>query len=1036
MLKAEVVKLVSGDGKFKSLVPIGSKTILVVQQNGDFWVYSANEDEESGIQLLHKYPSLLEEHYEVQRLKYSAQLDTVFVKCERCFVLLHACNLQQYDKIVDKRGIDKFWLLEKGLENGKEEMTVLFYSIKGSSKFKMLTWIDGQFRSIQELTLPTKSEVLKSTSIGDTGCVIVSSTAVYLCTYMSSELTKIEKIIKPIWSKELYDLVKELELTQTEVRVLSKSTFDDVKSILSTESPSQISRKTTLTSLWFKKTNGRSFKDIRFTFQPSDCCHPVVMDGKTEMLSKLDIRNNGLGYITILDNKRFFDRNRDFDYMQFFACRFLVINNQNTIRIVDYNQGFVFLEIFVEKEIRKVFIMSTSFLLVWTMSNDLEMYRLSVEDSLEASFTQESKSIYEYTEANQYEALQRNITFYDSILDPGVSLDIFGLAESDNIHECLDKYSFKLRDLNILFALKSYEKFETLLAVDAIKKPDDQFAQLPDLLVKRIFETFIECLAPPELVIKRCLPPTISFTIDKLSTFHTSPPSNMQPELSKKLINRCCLPYLTDIRRNLHNLQRAGPNGTISWKYRSHSIKVDLEFFQVGSTLRLDLSKLLTGIDTVLFQIYVHYNKTLVGPLIRVQNNCDFKTVEESLKSNQMFQELIDFYYNKAEHDKALQLLTHLSDYVDKNFTAQKVHEEIKNLVIDYLRKLPAQYLESIFEYTDWLLKHFKDKEYIISSIFMNDTPLCGTYNYELVYNYINKYEDSLSLTYLEYIVNIYHHKDPKIFNYLIMRYIQNIDEKIYDKKLKAILRTTSYYEPRVVLRYLSSALEGDTLNPEKVKLLKLLKIYPLRKLGEHDAALSILIDDLGNYPQSSSYGNELFASDKRLGRKILMSLFEKLLSKVDFNGWKNLHLFLIENGSKLDPISLFEKLPPDIPINNLKDFLSRRIKNSSMKKNQSRIKSNLLRVNLIECTYKSSRLSSDFVIINDDSKCYVCHKYLNIGTSEWLSLFKIGDHNVVAHYNCGRSLHGKLLTEDREFNVLPTIKTLGEYKYSQGNIS
>ncbi|AGO12432.1 AaceriAER080Wp [[Ashbya] aceris (nom. inval.)] len=1027
MLRAELVNAVPCQGAQCIAVVDGVQQLVVVRNNRDFLVYSSVD--EGGLRLVQTYTELLGPNYNVEELLYSERLRTIFVRTTKCFLLLHSSNLQHYDKIVDKRGIDRAWLFEHPCGKGDTWMTVLVYSVTGSSKIKMLTWVGRQFQAVHEVALGTRSEVLSSVSGGPACCVVLTSTTVYQWSYMSSELVRVDRVIKPTWPRELYDTVKEVEAAQVEASIQVKEYTDDVSSLISVDSLSQLSRKTNLSNFWFKKPQGRAFKDVRLAFLPSDSAYPVIMDGKTEMMLQLERADKETLYITVHDCRHFYERNKDFETVQYYMSRYLLLSNSNFVRIVDYYRGFIFMEIYVSKGIKCVYPVSESSLLIRTLDDELQLYRISCENDLTKTTVLDCRSIPNDTDEAHFDNLKKRLIFYESLLDTSKGLNMFSISECCDNSDKAELYALKLRDLGLLFAVKSFERFAASQTVNLSKKLDERVNRLQELLVKQLFDLFLAFLAPPELVLRRCLPYNIAAEIDDLLTPPILASEVKRTELSPKLINRWCLPYLTDIRRHLHNLQRQGPNATVIWTFGAYKLKVGIAFFQLDHSTTSGLLNLLRIIDTALFQLYMHYNKPMVGPLIRVDNNCDLVKVEAALKENQMFQELIDFYYNKSEHAKALNLLIHLSDYVDKSFTTNGMQDKVKNLVIDYLSKLPSEYLDTIFEYTAWLLKNYSDKDFIISSIFMNDSPACGKFNYEKVYSFIDKCSKQLSVTYLEYIVNIYHHTDSKIFNYLILRYIQDISNEKSARKLKAILKTTAYYEPRVVLRYLSTALEDENLTAENIKWLKLLKTWPLRRLGEHDTALGILIDDLGNYNQASVYCNELYTADKNSGTTVLMNLFEKLLAKVEFSGWRNVHLFLLENGSKLDAITLFEKLPSNIPINTLNEFLSRRIKSASMKKNQSRIQNNLLKVNLIGSTYRLSQVISEFVVIDEDNRCYICQKNLTLGSSELFSLFKLRGSNILTHYNCGRSLQEIIAADECKSGNMPHVRTLGDYK-------
>lgn len=75
-----------------------------------------------------------------------------------------------------------------------------------------------------------------------------------------------------------------------------------------------------------------------------------------------------------------------------------------------------------------------------------------------------------------------------------------------------------------------------------------------------------------------------------------------------------------------------------------------------GSNVR-SLQELSEIIDTTLLKCYLKTNPALVGPLLRVQNDCEVEESEVLLKENERFTELVMLYKNRGMHRKALELL-------------------------------------------------------------------------------------------------------------------------------------------------------------------------------------------------------------------------------------------------------------------------------------------------------------------------------------------------------------------------------------------
>ena len=79
----------------------------------------------------------------------------------------------------------------------------------------------------------------------------------------------------------------------------------------------------------------------------------------------------------------------------------------------------------------------------------------------------------------------------------------------------------------------------------------------------------------------------------------------------------------------------------------------DGEGFDSDSELR-SLSVL---VDMALFRIYVELNHSLLGSLFRVRNYLDDKEVELVLSEKQKWNELVEYYKGKKQHEKALDVL-------------------------------------------------------------------------------------------------------------------------------------------------------------------------------------------------------------------------------------------------------------------------------------------------------------------------------------------------------------------------------------------
>ncbi|ORX38109.1 hypothetical protein BCR36DRAFT_23352, partial [Piromyces finnis] len=113
--------------------------------------------------------------------------------------------------------------------------------------------------------------------------------------------------------------------------------------------------------------------------------------------------------------------------------------------------------------------------------------------------------------------------------------------------------------------------------------------------------------------------------------------------------------YLLTIQ-NRSSMSKSLSNSTInSYLSTAAASEISLSTIVYYRQLSLpDVEALSNIIDTALFKVYIIINDALVGPLLRVQNNCDMDVCEVLLKSQNKYSELIDLYRGKNYHKKAL----------------------------------------------------------------------------------------------------------------------------------------------------------------------------------------------------------------------------------------------------------------------------------------------------------------------------------------------------------------------------------------------
>ncbi len=260
---------------------------------------------------------------------------------------------------------------------------------------------------------------------------------------------------------------------------------------------------------------------------------------------------------------------------------------------------------------------------------------------------------------------------------------------------------------------------------------------------------------------------------------------------------------------------------------------------QVKST-DVDANKLLDDkqrlIDTVLLKIYLAIQDYLVSSLVRVNNYCDVKETETLLLHAKKYQELMDFYYGKSLHDKALSLIVNRIKNEDSSFTPDSL--------LKYLLRLDSENIDLILEYAQIL---YPDHQELFLQVFIrqgeNENDLKP---HAKVIDLFSSLDAVVSIPYLEYIIEIQNDTSEQAHSSLASLYLQCIQQglsddlsDIYQSKLRSFLQESDYYKPSYILSLLpvstSSVVSKISFVHEKAIL--------YGKMGQHAKAIQVLVD-------------------------------------------------------------------------------------------------------------------------------------------------------------------------------------------------
>lgn len=1007
MLRARLVDSISSPGVTAVLHNPEAQKLLVAKENGDIEVYSREND---CLRLFQTYPNLLQNSHtdetRINGLYDAGELSTVFARCEKSLLLFNSTNLHKYDQIVDRRGIDNCWIFEVSLPTSEEKMTFLVYSTKETAKLRMLIWEGRIYKKISEATLSNDKEVVQSAQSGRSGIILTTSLAIYHWSYGESLLSRIDKIVKPRYPKDLVPSLGELKSMCNSEESIRKLSNSDIKSLVTTGG--RVTKKSSIINFW-KRDNGyasQPLSKVRYVFNPSPDNY-VVLDGITKNYLELKLTPSQLPYIVASNCSQFIEWNHDFSNVQYLSSNLLILTNKDTVRFVDYQNGFIFLQHDIPEHIRLIEKISGCYFVVLTFTHEIQLFHYQVNDDSEDSFDDDESICGALYESDFYQ-LWRKVLFYNYFLD---SPDSRNLCASDDPDRSLDLCAMKLRDLTVMWCLNIYERFQTYMKIlSAHNRLDVKSRRLQNTIVENVFDKLIEFWAPPQLIILRAFPPNISrlvsmITGQKHSCLLNDGDDQKTYELPQDLLRKWLLPYLTDARRHFQSMLK---QDKITWEFSGRKIEVGIDFFLLDKHQSLDVPTLLTLIDTVLFMTYLYYFPSMVEPLLCVNNMCDYDIVVEELHNRHMFQELVYFYFQKGKHVDALEFLTSLCT----SESSHQLQDGIKILVIDYLKKLTQEYLELIFRYTDWLQERFEDpKENILESIFMNDTPACAGRDQYSVYEYIDHYDSKVSLQYLEFAISNFKLQEIRLHTILIRRYFQNLQDPSTRVKLKSVLETTSVYEPRTVLRILEESSDDKTRNltADQSNFVDFLKIYPLQRLGKFEEAVDILFDRISDYNATSIFCEKAYESNHEVGINILTYFFKKLVASTQGNRNPQIAYFLQEHGSKIEIVSIYRLLPSNLLLHDLKEVLLQTIKSHSIKKDETRIKKSLLHVELIDKSNDLNKKLSNYTIVTEGYRCPVCKKAFSTLITDTALWFTFDGRDVVVHYTCGKALQAKM---------------------------
>lgn len=317
--------------------------------------------------------------------------------------------------------------------------------------------------------------------------------------------------------------------------------------------------------------------------------------------------------------------------------------------------------------------------------------------------------------------------------------------------------------------------------------------------------------------------------------------------------------YLADVRRRFQRF--LNPNGTL----RAGSLHQNGEIDEFEESVRMLLGlsgefeetefeqRLLENaklVDTTLFRAHMYATPSLAGSLFRIANFCDPDVVMEKLEESGRHNELIDFYFGKKMHRRALELLRKFGQPEAEEEGEGKedddawAHLRGPKRTIAYLQHLSPEYIDLILEFAEWPIRAAPE---LGMEIFLADTENAETLPRYQVIDFLEKVGNSdLAIRYLEHVIEELNDLSPDLHQRLANLYVDKLEKHKSGKarfasehefqackeKLLAFLKSSDQYSPAKMLDRLSRD------DPDFYEA----KAVALSKMGLHRQALEIYV--------------------------------------------------------------------------------------------------------------------------------------------------------------------------------------------------
>ncbi|VVT49749.1 uncharacterized protein SAPINGB_P002424 [Magnusiomyces paraingens] len=432
-----------------------------------------------------------------------------------------------------------------------------------------------------------------------------------------------------------------------------------------------------------------------------------------------------------------------------------------------------------------------------------------------------------------------------------------------------------------------------------------------------------------------------------------------------------------------------------------------------------DLDKTASLVDTTMFKCYVIQSPALIGPLLRIHNHCDPAIVRPVLSHYGKWKDLIDFYFGKAFHREALELLRELSKPSTTTTAVTATPDYLKGPepTVRYLQRLDNKYLDLIFEFAKWPLEF---NATFGEDIFLEDSSESESLDREKVLAYLEDTSRALTIKYLEHVIFDKKEQNNAFHTALAINYIKSLsDTDNFDKLVSFLKPPDSKYKLSKVL--LSLPAKNSDCTPQQLEI----KAILYGKQGDARTALMIYTFELKDDAKAHAFCGEVYDADAELGRRALHTLISLYLTPPESVGGsekQRLDLaldLLATQGSRMSVVEIINRLPEDTKIHDIAVFLTSQIRGLRAAWNGAQVDAALRKVHLVKVQEELlATQQKHTTTITSLRTCRICLKRLGHSV---ISVFPDG---TAIHYGCARIYQEQLDEEAKRRQAKRTGKT------------